>query len=206
MNILMNKILRDYNFNHPKEKMQIFLHHLDGSTEVVGLDRNSSVEGLLEKCGLEDVRLVNEGSFVNELATLKQGANVYVTGGLEGGKRKKKKKVYTTKKKNKHIHKRIKLLPLTNYGVDAKGNITLQRKTCPFCGAGIFMAQHWDRYYCGHCHTTIKMDAETVKKNEEIMKKKRAALEAERKAREKEAADKAPAGKGKKDAKKKKKK
>ncbi len=34
------------------------------------------------------------------------------------------------------------------------------------------------------------------------MKKKKAALEAERKAREKEAADKAPAGKGKKDAKK----
>ncbi len=34
------------------------------------------------------------------------------------------------------------------------------------------------------------------------MKKKKAAMEAERKAKEKEAADKAPAGKGKKDAKK----
>jgi len=34
------------------------------------------------------------------------------------------------------------------------------------------------------------------------MKKKKAALEAEKKAKEKEAADKAPAGKGKKDAKK----
>ena len=64
------------------------------------------------------------------------------------------------------------------------------------------MAQHWDTYYCGLCHTTIKMDAETIKKNEEIMKKKKAALEAERKAREKEAADKAPVGKGKKEAKK----
>ena len=83
-----------------------------------------------------------------------------------------------------------------------KGNITQQRKTCPSCGPGTFMAQHWDRYYCGFCHTTIKMDAETIKKNEEIMKKKKAALEAEKKAKEKEAADKAPAGKGKKDAKK----
>jgi small subunit ribosomal protein S27Ae len=46
-----------------------------------------------------------------------------------------------------------------------KGNITQQRKTCPSCGPGTFMAQHWDRYYCGLCHTTIKMDAETVKKN-----------------------------------------
>ena len=47
-----------------------------------------------------------------------------------------------------------------------KGNVTQNRKTCPSCGPGIFMAQHWDRYYCGLCHTTIKMDAETIKKNE----------------------------------------
>jgi small subunit ribosomal protein S27Ae len=40
-----------------------------------------------------------------------------------------------------------------------KGNVTQQRKTCPSCGPGTFMAQHWDRYYCGLCHTTIKMDA-----------------------------------------------
>lgn len=81
--------------------------------------------------------------------------------------------------------------------------MTQQRKTCPNCGPGTFMAQHWDRYYCGLCHMTIQMDPETVKKNEEIMKKKRAALEAERKAKEKEDASKAPA---KKDAKKGKKK
>ena len=87
-----------------------------------------------------------------------------------------------------------------------KGNVTQQRKTCPSCGPGTFMAQHWDRYYCGLCHTTIKMDAETVKKNEEKMRAKKEALEAERRAKEKEAADKAPAGKGKKDAKKGKKK
>lgn len=47
-----------------------------------------------------------------------------------------------------------------------KGAVNQQRKTCPNCGPGTFMAQHWDRYYCGLCHTTIKMDAETVKKNE----------------------------------------
>ena len=53
------------------------------------------------------------------------------------------------------------------------GNVTQQRKTCPSCGPGTFMAQHWDRYYCGLCHTTIKMDAETVKKNYEKVKAKR---------------------------------
>jgi small subunit ribosomal protein S27Ae len=45
---------------------------------------------------------------------------VYVTGDLDGGKKKKKKKAYTTKKKNKHIHKKVKLLPLSLYAVDGK--------------------------------------------------------------------------------------
>ena len=39
------------------------------------------------------------------------------------------------------------------------GKIQYNRKTCPSCGPGLFMAKHWDRYYCGSCHTTIKMDA-----------------------------------------------
>jgi small subunit ribosomal protein S27Ae len=46
-----------------------------------------------------------------------------VTGDLDGGKKKKKKKAFTTKKKNKHIHKKIKLLPLSLYAVD--GNLLL---------------------------------------------------------------------------------
>ncbi len=25
-------------------------------------------------------------------------------------------------------------------------------KTCPRCGAGHFLADHGDRYYCGSCH------------------------------------------------------
>ena len=29
-----------------------------------------------------------------------------------------------------------------------------QRKSCPKCGAGVFMAQHKDRIYCGRCHYT----------------------------------------------------
>ena len=193
--------------------MQIFLHKLDGSQSVVQIENQTTVEQLFENESICGNRLVNQGSVLHsdfDLSTLSANANVYVTDGLDGGKKKKKKKVYTTKKKGKHIHKKIKMLPFTLYSVDGtfllisgKGSVTQARKTCPSCGPGTFMAQHWDRYYCGLCHTTIKMDAETIKKNEEIIKKKKAALEAERKAKEKEAADKAPAGKGKKDAKKK---
>ena len=184
--------------------MQIFLHQLDGSQTLVELNEFSTLENLLSQCS--GSKLIYQGAILRSLESLVDNANVYANADLEGGKKKKKKKAYTTKKKNKHIHKSIKLLPLNLYAVDNKGNITQQRKTCPSCGPGTFMAQHWDRYYCGLCHTTIKMDAETVKKNEEKMRAKRDALEAARKAADKEAADKAPAGKGKKDAKKGKKK
>ena len=189
--------------------MQIFLHKLDGTQEVVCLQNGATTGSLLAQEGLEGCRIVCQGSVLSsthDLLALGEAANLYVNAELDGGKKKKKKKVFTTKKKNKHIHKKIKLLPLSLYSIDNKGNVTQQRKTCPSCGPGTFMAQHWDRYYCGLCHTTIKMDAETVKKNEEKMKLKREAMEAEKRAKDKEAADKAPAGKGKKDAKKGKKK
>ncbi len=182
--------------------MQIFLHQLDGTQTVVDTTQITTLEALLTAVNAPNCRVVYQGSHISSLLELENNANVYLTADLDGGKKKKKKKVFTTKKKNKHIHKRVKLAVYSLYSVDGKGNVTQQRKTCPSCGPGTFMAQHWDRYYCGFCHTTIKMDAETIKKNEEIMKKKRAALEAEKKAKEKEAADKAPAGKGKKDAKK----
>jgi small subunit ribosomal protein S27Ae len=184
--------------------MQIWLNRLDGCTQLATL-HGESFEQFLAEYELAGARLVCKGTHLtsdNFQSLLLEGANVYLTSDLDGGKKKKKKKVFTNKKKNKHIHKRVKLAVYSLYSVDGKGNVTQQRKTCPSCGPGTFMAQHWDRYYCGFCHTTIKMDAETIKKNEEIMKKKRAALEAEKKAKEKEAADKAPAGKGKKDAKK----
>jgi small subunit ribosomal protein S27Ae len=103
---------------------------------------------------------------LSSLFELEQYSNVFVNAALEGGKKKKKKKAYTTKKKNKHIHKKVKLHTLALYGVDSKnynyvdkGTVTYSRKNCPNCGPGIFMGKHWDRYYCGTCHTTIKMDA-----------------------------------------------
>lgn len=63
-------------------------------------------------------RLVYQGVILRSLDSLYENANVYVTGDLDGGKKKKKKKAFTTKKKNKHIHKKIKLLPLSLYSVD----------------------------------------------------------------------------------------
>jgi hypothetical protein len=101
--------------------MQIFLHNLDGSQAVVNISEQTSVESLL--CGSIGTRLVYQGAILNSLDSLCDNANVYVTGDLDGGKKKKKKKAFTTKKKNKHIHKKIKLLPLSLYAVDGKFTI-----------------------------------------------------------------------------------
>jgi ubiquitin-small subunit ribosomal protein S27Ae len=51
---------------------------------------------------------------------------------------------------------REKLATLKYYSVDSDGKIQRLRRECPSetCGAGIFMAFHKDRQYCGKCHTT----------------------------------------------------
>jgi len=40
--------------------------------------------------------------------------------------------------------------------VDENGKITRLRRECPTpeCGAGVFMASHFDRQYCGKCGLT----------------------------------------------------
>jgi len=50
-----------------------------------------------------------------------------------------------SKSKNKNPSKRW-----TKYKVE--GNNLSKAKNCPKCGPGIFLAEHKDRYYCGHCH------------------------------------------------------
>jgi small subunit ribosomal protein S27Ae len=74
-----------------------------------------------------------------------------------GGGKKRKKKVFTTPKKIAHKHKNVKLAVLKFYKVDpATNKITRLRKECPqeSCGAGVFMANHYDRYCCGKCTLT----------------------------------------------------
>jgi small subunit ribosomal protein S27Ae len=73
---------------------------------------------------------------------------------LRGGGKKRKKKTYTKPKKIAHKHKKVPLAVLRYYKVDDSGKITRLRRECPTptCGAGVFMAQHTDRQYCGKCH------------------------------------------------------
>ena len=42
--------------------------------------------------------------------------------------------------------------------------VTRNRRDCPRCGKGVFMAQHRDRYTCGKCGFTEFMHKEQLKK------------------------------------------
>uniref|UniRef100_A0A2K6FY33 Ubiquitin-ribosomal protein eS31 fusion protein n=1 Tax=Propithecus coquereli TaxID=379532 RepID=A0A2K6FY33_PROCO len=70
---------------------------------------------------------------------------------LHGGK-----KSYTTPKKNEHKKKKVKLAVLKYYKVDENGKMSCLYRKCPSdeCGAGVFMASHFDRHYCGKCCLT----------------------------------------------------
>src|SRR5579862_9166078 len=61
-----------------------------------------------------------------------------------------------SQRKNVLMIFREKLATLKYYSVDSDGKIQRLRRECPSetCGAGIFMAFHKDRQYCGKCHTT----------------------------------------------------
>jgi small subunit ribosomal protein S27Ae len=84
---------------------------------------------------------------------------------LRGGGKKRKKKTYTTPKKIKHKRKKVKLAILKFYKVDGAGKITRLRRECPSetCGAGVFMAMHKDRQYCGRCQLTYTFNKEGAK-------------------------------------------
>ena len=70
---------------------------------------------------------------------------------------------YTTPKKIKHVRKKVKMAVLKYYKVDSDGKIKRLRRECPTetCGAGVFMAWHNDRQYCGKCGLTYKFEAGT---------------------------------------------
>ena len=100
--------------------MRVWLNKLDGSSSQVTVPHGCSLDKFLAQHNIESMRLVCQGDNVTDSSfkSLGENSQLWVQGGLEGGKRKRKKKVYTTKKKNKHIHKRVKMGIYTLFSVD----------------------------------------------------------------------------------------
>ncbi len=167
---IRNEIRGFCEFTHrkPREQMgcQVLVNCPDGRAVWTTVSAADSLEALFARVtGLAAENVygtLTNGRPVSAVADLLAEAErdglsiVHVHGRVHGGGKKRKKKTYTTPKKIKHKHKKVKLATLKYYAVDDSNKITRLRKECPneCCGAGVFMAQHRDRIYCGKCGLT----------------------------------------------------
>ena len=151
--------------------MQVFVKSFAGQSLLFNVEGEQSVstlkESLLEELGcpkVELLRLVFEGKDLQNDSTLEQvgvseASTIEAVLSLKGGKKKKKRKAYTSAKKNKHRHINVQLRTLVYYSINQDDEkVVRQRSYCPDCGPGVRLAKHKDRYHCGKCGKTLRIE------------------------------------------------
>ncbi|CAE7344371.1 RPS27A [Symbiodinium sp. CCMP2456] len=150
--------------------MRVFVRDVVGDTRLVECSPDTNAGALKAQvagAAAEELSLLFGGSSLSDEVLLsecgvEEDSTLFLSAGLCGGGKKRKKKTYTKPKKIKHKRKKVKLAVLKFYKVDSNDKVTRLRRECPHetCGPGVFMAMHFNRYYCGKCHLTylIKKD------------------------------------------------
>lgn len=143
---------------------QVFLRRLDGKLSVVHATTVADVFAAVSEearlvTGTRDLSTLAPDACLADLGVV-DGSTVTALARLLGGGKKRKKKTYTKPKKQKHKHKKVKMAVLNYYKIGDDGKVERLRRECPedSCGAGIFMADHKDRFYCGKCGCTYIHD------------------------------------------------
>lgn len=145
--------------------MQLFIN-CQGETRCVQVSASATVEQLVQVVQQEfsvshELALYSASGRVLSLGDQSENSTLFAGVELIGGGKKrggKKRKAYTTPKKNKHKHKNVKLQALSYYAFN-KDQVERVKKLCTqdTCrDKGIFMANHWNRYYCGNCHLALE--------------------------------------------------
>merc|ERR1712110_1016911 len=157
--------------DHLRQTMQIFVRQVSGSLSTLSVSDEQTVGALRatvatrEDVSVEDLRLSANGlELTDEMvlaSCLSDNATLDAMLRLRGGGKKRKKKNFLKPKRIPHKHKNVPLATLKYYKIDSQGKIMRLRQECkhPMCGPGVFMANHFDRHYCGKCFVTFKYDS-----------------------------------------------